>query len=75
MKAIQITIDEPLLAKLDRDAEVRRDGRSAVFRRAVSEYLKRARRREIAAAYARGYASAPAGELEGWAQEGSWPEE
>jgi len=40
MKTIQITIDEKLLAKLDADEETQRDGRSAVLRRAVGEYLK-----------------------------------
>ena len=51
MKAIQITLDEALLARLDASAEVRRDGRSAVLRRAAEEYLKRRRRRAIADQY------------------------
>jgi metal-responsive CopG/Arc/MetJ family transcriptional regulator len=77
MKAIQITVDEGLLARLDRDPEVRRSGRSAVFRRAVEAYLRDRRRREIAAAYRRGYAENPGigSEWEGWADEGVWPDE
>lgn len=75
MKAIQITVDEQLLAALDKDEEVRRDGRSAVLRRAVSEYLKRSRRKGIAEAYRRGYGTKGAPELEGWAGEGTWPSE
>jgi len=37
MRAIQITLDERLLADLDADDEVKRDGRSAVLRRAVEQ--------------------------------------
>ncbi|PYR86414.1 MAG: hypothetical protein DMG19_13085, partial [Acidobacteria bacterium] len=43
MKTIQITIDEALLAKLDADEETKRNGRSAVLRRAAAEYLNRRR--------------------------------
>ena len=77
MKAIQITVDDSLLARLDRDPEVKRLGRSAVFRRAVDAYLRERRRREIAAAYRRGYAKNPdlGPEWEGWTDEGVWPEE
>jgi metal-responsive CopG/Arc/MetJ family transcriptional regulator len=55
MKAIQITMDESLLARLDADEEVRRLGRSAVLRRAVEEYLRRRRAAGIADAYRRAY--------------------
>ena len=48
MKAIQITLDDALLARLDADEEVQRDGRSAVLRRAADEYLRRRRKRSIA---------------------------
>ena len=50
MKAIQITFDEDLLEELDRDPEVRREGRSVVLRRAAFDYLRRKRRSAIAAA-------------------------
>jgi metal-responsive CopG/Arc/MetJ family transcriptional regulator len=75
MKPIQILIDEPLLRRLDADAEVRRLGRSEVLRRAASEYLRRSRARRIAAGYRRAYGT-EAGLGEGWAgweEEGSWP--
>ena len=76
MKAIQVTFDEKLLARLDASAEVRRDGRSAVLRKAAAEYLARQRESEIAEAYARGYGEHPVDkELEGWSEEGAWPEE
>jgi len=43
MKVIQITFDERSLKELDATEEVRRDGRSAVLRRAVrDEGVKRA---------------------------------
>ena len=77
MKAIQITVDETLLARLDADPEVRQSGRSAVFRRAVDAYLRERRRRRIDDAYRRGYAKnrGLGAEWEGWAEEGVWPEE
>ena len=76
MKAIQVTFDEALLARLDADAEVRRDGRSAVLRRAADEYLRRRRKRTIAEQYAKAYSN-DAGlgdEFGGWEHEGTWPE-
>jgi metal-responsive CopG/Arc/MetJ family transcriptional regulator len=76
MKAIQISFDERLLARLDGDEEVKRDGRSAVLRRAVAQYLERKRRRAIADAYRRGYGKHPAeAEFGAWAEEAAWPEE
>jgi metal-responsive CopG/Arc/MetJ family transcriptional regulator len=75
MKAVQITLDERLLAALDADDEVKRDGRSAVLRRAAAEYLRRKRRASIADAYRRGYRGGAGRELEGWSDEGTWPDE
>jgi metal-responsive CopG/Arc/MetJ family transcriptional regulator len=77
MKAIQVLIDEPLLKRLDADAEVKRVGRSKVLRRAAAEYLRRAARRRISEAYRRGYAQGGAlgAEWAGWENEGAWPEE
>ena len=76
MKAIQITVDERWLARLDTDPEVRRAGRSAVFRRAVEAYLRERRRASIAEAYRRGYAagSIVEEEFDGWPEEGTWSE-
>lgn len=75
MRAIQITIDEELLAALDASEEVQRDGRSAVLRRAASEYLRRQRKEAIASQYATAYrdASDLGDELEGWGEEVHWP--
>ena len=80
MKAIQVNIDEGLLSQLDADAEVKKDGRSAVFRRAVRAYLKHRRAEEIRDQYQRAYGSEPApepglgDEFSGWEDQGSWPE-
>jgi hypothetical protein len=76
MKAIQITMDEATLEVLDSDDEVVRDGRSAVVRRALAEYLKRRPRARIAEQVpARAYASLPAVEFGGWEKEQAWPED
>jgi metal-responsive CopG/Arc/MetJ family transcriptional regulator len=74
MKAIQITVDDRLLSRLDADPEVKRDGRSAVFRRAVEAYLRQRRRATVRDAYRRAYRGGSPSDLEGWSEEGSWPE-
>ena len=75
MKAIQITFDEALLARLDRHPTVRERGRSAVLREAAAEYLKRQDAEDIARRYRAGYRDITDldNELEGWAAEGAWP--
>ena len=77
MKAIQVTMDEGLLEKLDRHPAVRERGRSAVLREAAAEYLKRREADEIARRYRAGYRNADAldHELDGWADEGAWPQD
>lgn len=77
MKAIQVTLDEDLLARLDRDDEVRRDGRSAVLRRAADLYLRQRRAGAIASAYRQAYGGSTGlgNEWEGWETEGVWPAE
>lgn len=76
MKAIQITVDERLLDRLDRDPEVRALGRSAIFRKAVEAYLRRRRAASIATAYQQAYGRTPGlgRDFEGWQDEGKWPE-
>jgi len=77
-RSVQITIDEDLLEEIDGREETRRNGRSAIIRRALRLYLAMCRRREIDASYARGYGDGEPGperefsDLMG-AQE--WPEE
>lgn len=77
MKPVQVLLDEPLLKRLDADAEVKRVGRSKVLRRAAAEYLKRSARRRISEAYRRGYAKdrGLGSEWAGWEGEGAWPDE
>ena len=77
MKAIQITFDEDLLARLDRDDEVQRDGRSAVLRRAADLYLRQRQDDAISSAYRRAYGDGGGlgAEFAGWQKEGAWPAE
>ena len=76
MKPVQVLFDEPLLRRLDADAEVRRVGRSAVLRRAAAEYLRKRRARATADAYRRAYPNRDGlgDEFAGWEREGAWPE-
>jgi hypothetical protein len=75
MKPVQIMMDPTLLEELDATAEVQAEGRSAVLRRAVSEYLGRRRATEIRERYRQAYGDddALASDLEGWTVEGAWP--
>jgi len=68
-------MDESLLSRLDADEETRRDGRSAVLRRAAAEYLKRRRRAAIGEGYRKAYGKGEGlgSEFEGWEHEGTWP--
>ena len=77
MKANQVSFDEALLAELDRTEEVRKEGRSAVLRRIVAEYLHRKRHDLVADRYARAYGTRRglAKELDGWEDQGRWPED
>ena len=78
MKAVQVMFDEELLAELDKIADVREKGRSAVLRQLASDFVSRRREREIDAQYERAYkgVEAPLGEeFECWEDEGVWPPE
>ena len=77
MKAIQVSVDEKLLAALDADEEVRRLGRSAVLRRIAAEYLERRRRGEVRSQYQKAYGTGGGlgDEYQGWENQGAWPEE
>lgn len=76
MKAIQISFDEALLEELDATEEVRLQGRSAVLRKAVAEYLRRRRRHAVAEGYRRAYGEGGGlgDEFEGWEDQGRWPD-
>jgi metal-responsive CopG/Arc/MetJ family transcriptional regulator len=77
MKPVQILMDEELLDQMDADAEVERQGRSAVIRRLVARFLEKKREAAIDSQYRSGYteAASVAEELEGWGEEGAWPDE
>ena len=76
MKAIQVMFDEALLARLDASEEVRRDGRSAVLRRAAEHFLHRLEQKSIDAQYRKAYEGVDVldEELSGWEKQGTWPE-
>lgn len=76
MKSIQVMFDEQLLKQLDADEEVKRDGRSAVLRRAAAAYLRTRRARATADAYRRAYGAGGGigQEFSDWTDEGIWPE-
>jgi metal-responsive CopG/Arc/MetJ family transcriptional regulator len=77
MKPIQVMFDERLLARLDATSEVKKQGRSAVLRHAVEEYLRRHRRYSIAEQYREAYADSNGlgDEYPGWKEQGEWPED
>jgi len=68
-------LDERLLRELDDTDEVRREGRSAVLRRALADYLRRRRQRQIAEGYERAYEDEPGlgSDWASWEEQGTWP--
>ena len=77
MKAIQVTFDEDLLARLDRLPAVREKGRSAVLREAAAVFLTLQEAKVISDKYRAGYTPGAEDEddFQGWADEGAWPED
>ena len=76
MKAIQVMFDETLLARLDASADVRRDGRSAVLRRAAEQFLHRREQELIDEQYRTAYEGVDVldAEFADWEHQGPWPE-
>jgi metal-responsive CopG/Arc/MetJ family transcriptional regulator len=76
MKAVQVMMDEELLREIDADAQVRKSGRSALFRRLAADYLAGRRRIAVAERYRAAYGAGEGlgGGFEGWEEEGAWPE-
>lgn len=67
-----------MLDELDADEEVQRSGRSAVLRRIVAQYIEYRRKKAVAEQYRQAYGEAGEkveAELEGWENEGVWPNE
>lgn len=77
MKPVQVLFDEELLEELDADEQVQREGRSQVLRRLAAAYLRQRREAALDARYVAGYGSGGqvSEELEGWGEEGVWPED
>ena len=77
MKAVQFTLDEALLRRVDADPEVREKGRSAFLRNAIRQYLRAGSERSIRDAYRRGYRARPvrAAEFETSDESLPWPDE
>jgi metal-responsive CopG/Arc/MetJ family transcriptional regulator len=70
-------LDEALLEALDATAEVAREGRSAVVRRALALYLAERRDAEIRERYRQAYADQRGlgSEIAGWEEQGTWLDE
>jgi metal-responsive CopG/Arc/MetJ family transcriptional regulator len=77
MKPVQVLLDEPLLEALDRSPEVKADGRSAVVRRVLDDWLAARKEARIDAASRRGYGKEPGvgKDWQGWEEQGAWPDE
>jgi metal-responsive CopG/Arc/MetJ family transcriptional regulator len=54
-RSVQISLDEKLLARIDRQPMARKRGRSALIRAALESYLEGQRARSIDEAYDRAY--------------------
>ena len=77
-KPVQVSIDENLLQRIDRDPEARRSGRSAFLRHAAELYLRAKRRRSIDASIRQAYGGREAAlqqEIEGLMEVQAWPDE
>lgn len=76
-KPVQISLDRELLARIDRDPQTKKQGRSAFIRDAVELYLAAKRRgqvdHDIAAAYG-GKSRDLLDDVKPWIEEQAWPE-
>lgn len=77
MKPVQLLFDEELLTELDSDERVQRVGRSEVLRELAASYLRKRRDTALDARSTEGYGgdSRVSVELEGWVEEGTWPDD
>jgi metal-responsive CopG/Arc/MetJ family transcriptional regulator len=75
MKTIQIVLDARLLRAVDRAAKEAGMNRSAFFRHAAAEQLRRARIRALERRDRAGYERFPPDELPVWDKVTAWPED
>ena len=76
MKTVQMTLDDDLVASVDRVARKLGKSRSAFTREALREALARVRARTLEEKHRAGYEGKPArrGEFSTWEAEQIWPE-
>jgi len=77
-RAVQISLDQALLKRIDQDPEARSLGRSAFLRHAVEQYFATKQRAGIDEALRRGYqgaAAQAAEEIDGLIESQAWPDE
>ncbi len=76
-KPVQVSIDEGLLREVDRDPDVKRDGRSAFVRNALRLYLRVKARRRVDERIRRAYRNETdelVGEIDDLIEAQEWPE-
>lgn len=76
-KAVQVSIDEELLRRVDADPEARARGRSAFVRSAIESYLRARQRRDVDEAISTAYgrqADAMLDEVKGLLDSQAWPD-
>jgi len=76
MRTVQMTLDERLLASVDKAAKKLKTSRSAFTRQALREALDRLAVSQLEQKHQRGYRRRPvkAGEFDRWDEEQAWPE-
>lgn len=76
MKTVQMTLDEDLVARVDRAVRKLGTTRSAFARRALQDALRQMATRELERKHRRGYEAKPVrrGEFDAWAAEQAWPD-
>jgi len=76
MRTVQMTLDEKLLAAVDKAAKKLKTSRSGFTRQALREALDRLASSRLEQKHRRGYERHPArgGEFDAWEKEQKWPE-
>ncbi|MBI1816545.1 MAG: ribbon-helix-helix protein, CopG family [Deltaproteobacteria bacterium] len=76
MRTVQMTLEDDLVAKVDRAARKLGTTRSGFARRAFRDALRRLDLRRLEEKHRRGYSAKPVrrGEFDAWESEQAWPE-
>ncbi len=76
MRTVQMTLDEPLLQRVDEAASLLKTSRSAFTRKALQDALQQLATREKERVHQEGYERYPvqAGEFDHWEDEQVWPD-